>query len=134
MWKNEKFSLTENYFREINSLVISFSKDVTFTKFLPKKLEREFPQFPHCEKEFTWMFWAYCCFIDEKGQTAISSYPWQTQLTTWDKVQYVDVILGNHNFQISVRLQKHLYNSLWNSSYNCTWKVLKEKMIFIEIL
>ena len=25
-----------------------FSKTVTFTKFLPKKREREFPQFPHC--------------------------------------------------------------------------------------
>ena len=44
-------------FREINSLVISnfFNKNVTFTKFLPIKCEREFPHFPqstqHCTVE-----------------------------------------------------------------------------------
>ena len=52
MWKNEDFSLTEIFFREINSLVISLvkikellGKNVTLTKFLLKKRERGFPQF-----------------------------------------------------------------------------------------
>ena len=40
VWKNEKFSFTQKIFREINSLA-------TFTKFLWKKCEREFPQFLH---------------------------------------------------------------------------------------
>ena len=33
-----------------------FSKNVAFTKFLSKKCEREFPQFPHCALEplFSW--------------------------------------------------------------------------------
>ena len=31
-----------------------FSKNVTFTKFLPKKCEREFPQFPHCDAVRQW--------------------------------------------------------------------------------
>ena len=39
-WKNEKFTLTEKIFRQINYLVISLnSKYVGFTKFLPKKSE-----------------------------------------------------------------------------------------------
>ena len=29
-----------------------FSKNITFTKFLPIKCEKEFPQFPHCEFSF----------------------------------------------------------------------------------
>ena len=36
VWKNEKFSLTEKIFREINLL----SENVYFTEFLPKKVER----------------------------------------------------------------------------------------------
>ena len=41
VWKNGKFSLTQNIFRQINSLVTYlFSKTVTFTKFLPKLRER----------------------------------------------------------------------------------------------
>ena len=50
MWKNEKFSLTERKFRQINYLSSNFfSKTVAFTKFLPIKCVREFLQFPHCE-------------------------------------------------------------------------------------
>ena len=57
VWKNEKFSLTRKIFHQSNSLVISnfFNKNVTFTKFLPIKCEREFPHFPqstlHCTVE-----------------------------------------------------------------------------------
>ena len=42
VWKNEKFSLTEKKFRQLNYLVISFMK------VLRKKYERAFLQFPHC--------------------------------------------------------------------------------------
>ena len=41
VWKNEKFSLTEKIFREINSLVTSLEKNVAFTKF-SSKCVREF--------------------------------------------------------------------------------------------
>ena len=51
VWKSKKFSLTKKSFRQINSLVLKlFSKTVTFTKYLPKMREREFPQFPHCDE------------------------------------------------------------------------------------
>ena len=44
VWKNEKFTFIEKIFRQINSLVTYLaSKTVTFTKFLPKMREREFP-------------------------------------------------------------------------------------------
>ena len=49
---NEKITLTKKIFRQINSLFsnsYAFSKTVTFTKFLPKIREREFPKFPHCD-------------------------------------------------------------------------------------
>ena len=42
VWKNEEFSLTKEIFCQINSCN-SFSKTVTFTEFLPKRREREFP-------------------------------------------------------------------------------------------
>ena len=29
-----------------------FSKNIVFTKFLPKKYEREFPSIPHCDNEY----------------------------------------------------------------------------------
>ena len=44
VWKNEKFTLTQNFFRQINYLFSNFvSKIVIFTKFLPKKSESKFP-------------------------------------------------------------------------------------------
>ena len=46
MWENEKFTLTEKKFRQIN-----FSKTVTFTKYLPKMGESKFPEFPQCACE-----------------------------------------------------------------------------------
>ena len=49
LWKNEnslRISLSLKKSRQINSLVISFSKTIAFTKFLRKKCEREFLQFP----------------------------------------------------------------------------------------
>ena len=46
MLNNEKFSLTEKI--SSNQLFSDFfSKTITFTKFLRKKYEREFLQFPH---------------------------------------------------------------------------------------
>ena len=51
--KRDKFSLIEEIFRQINYLVISQVKNVTFTKFLPKKYERQFPQFSHCVQWLT---------------------------------------------------------------------------------
>ena len=39
MWKNEEFTLTEKIIRQIDSCNFD-SKNVTFTKFLPKKCER----------------------------------------------------------------------------------------------
>ena len=41
-WKNEKFTLTEIFFRQINSSDL-FSICIAFTKFLPKKHESKFP-------------------------------------------------------------------------------------------
>ena len=50
VWINEKFSLTEKI--SSNQLFSNFfSKTITFTKFLRKKCEREFLQFPHCVAE-----------------------------------------------------------------------------------
>ena len=56
VWKNGKFSLTEIF--SSNQLFGKFfSKTIAFTKFLLKKSEREFLQFPHCavwnDKKFT---------------------------------------------------------------------------------
>ena len=49
LWKIEKISLKKKKDTLSNQLFSDFfSKDVTFTKFLPKKWEQEFPQFPHC--------------------------------------------------------------------------------------
>ena len=49
LWKNEKFFLTHQRNISSNQLFSNlFSKTVTFTKFLLKMREREFPQFPHC--------------------------------------------------------------------------------------
>ena len=42
VWKNEKFSLTKKYFVKSTSNLLC-SRTVTFTKFLPKMCEREFP-------------------------------------------------------------------------------------------
>ena len=47
VWKNE-FTVTQKKFRQIKSSNF-FSKNVTFTKFLSKKCDSKFPQFPHCE-------------------------------------------------------------------------------------
>ena len=50
--KNEKFSLTEK--NSSNQLFSNFfSKTIAFTKFLRKKCDREFLQFPHCVKNST---------------------------------------------------------------------------------
>ena len=44
LWKLRKFTLTEKKFRQITYVFSNFfSKTVTFTKFLPKMREREFP-------------------------------------------------------------------------------------------
>ena len=46
VWKNEIFTITQNI--SSNQLIsIFFSKNVTFTKFLSKKSDSKFPQFPH---------------------------------------------------------------------------------------
>ena len=45
MWKNEKFSLTEKKFRQINYLVISLAKP-SFSRNFCGKSVREFLQFP----------------------------------------------------------------------------------------
>ena len=42
LWKNEKFSLTEKKFVKSSIFSDLFSKNVTFTKFLPKKRESNF--------------------------------------------------------------------------------------------
>ena len=47
MEKREILSREKN-FRQINYLVISFSKTIAFTKCLQTKCEKEFLQFPHC--------------------------------------------------------------------------------------
>ena len=49
MWKNEKFSITEKKFRQINYLVIvnSLVKPLLSRTFCEKSV-REFLQFPHC--------------------------------------------------------------------------------------
>ena len=50
VWINEKFTLTEEKFRQINYLFSNFSSEtVTFTKFLPKMRESEFLEFPQCD-------------------------------------------------------------------------------------
>ena len=41
-------TLTEKFCRLINYFSNFFSKTVTFTKFLPKMRESEFPEFPVC--------------------------------------------------------------------------------------
>ena len=46
VWKNEKLSLTEKLFRQINYLVISLVKPLLSRNFC-KKSEREFLQFPY---------------------------------------------------------------------------------------
>ena len=50
VWKNEKFTLTEKIFRQINYLVISLVKNDAFTEFLPKKCENTWKwlKFPQC--------------------------------------------------------------------------------------
>ena len=45
VWKNEKFGLTEKIFRQINSSNF-LSKNVAFTKFLPKMCKAKSQQFP----------------------------------------------------------------------------------------
>ena len=50
VWKNEKFSLTEIFFSSNQLFSSFFSRTINFTKFLWKKCEREFLQFPHCGK------------------------------------------------------------------------------------
>ena len=56
VWKNEKFSLTEEK-NSSNQLFSNFfsktRKTITFTKFLRKKCGREFLQFPHHSVEIT---------------------------------------------------------------------------------
>ena len=47
VWKNEKFSLIEKIFREINNY---FSKTVAFTKLLSKKRERNLLSLHNVEK------------------------------------------------------------------------------------
>ena len=44
LWKLQKFTLIEKKFRQINySFSKFFSRNVTFTKFLPKMSEKKFP-------------------------------------------------------------------------------------------
>ena len=47
MWKNEKLTLSpKEIFRQINYIFCDlFGRTTTFTKFLPKSREREFPKF-----------------------------------------------------------------------------------------
>ena len=45
VWKNEKFSLTEKKFREINSLVFSLVKTALSRNFLPKSVRENFRNF-----------------------------------------------------------------------------------------
>ena len=52
LWKNEKFSLTK-FFLSNQLFSNLFSKSATFTKFLPKIRDREFPLIPQCNLLFT---------------------------------------------------------------------------------
>ena len=52
VWKNEKFTVTQEKFRQINS-----SKNVTFTKFLPKIGETK-SQHTHCVEIYSHAFLA----------------------------------------------------------------------------
>ena len=45
VWKNKKFTFTEEIICEINF----FRDNVIFTKFLSKKCGSKFPQFLHCD-------------------------------------------------------------------------------------
>ena len=53
VWKNEKFSLTEKIFREINSSISTLIKTLLSRNFCQKS-EREFPKSIFCFKNFTW--------------------------------------------------------------------------------
>ena len=53
VWKNAKFSLTENFFCQINYSAISLVKPLLPRNFCKKKSEREFLQFPpHSSRTF----------------------------------------------------------------------------------
>ena len=65
VWKNEKFSLTEKKFREINSLVFSLVKTLLSRKFCQKSVRESFRNFhtvkvklggklPFWQIDFTW--------------------------------------------------------------------------------
>ena len=56
VWKSEKFSLTKKKKRKIRQINSSnfFSKNITFTKFLPKMCETKAQQFPHCVPLTMW--------------------------------------------------------------------------------
>ena len=45
-------------FRESTYLVTLFVKTDAFTKFLSKKCEREFPEFPHCAAAHKTILWS----------------------------------------------------------------------------
>ena len=68
MWKNKKFSLTKNIFRQINSVVTYvFSKTVTFTKPLPKSIKENSHNFYCC----VWRI--FCHFSKEKKDSKLIS-------------------------------------------------------------
>ena len=48
VWKIEKFTVTQKKNSSNQLFSIFFSKYVTFTKFLSKKCDSKFLQFPHC--------------------------------------------------------------------------------------
>ena len=51
VWKYEKFALTENFFRQINYLVISLVKPLLSRNFCQKCVRvnfRNYPTVPHC--------------------------------------------------------------------------------------
>ena len=53
MWKNEKFTLIEKIFHDINSFVNSLVKMLLSRNFRRKMGESGFLQFPHCGKHPT---------------------------------------------------------------------------------
>ena len=134
VWKNEKFCLTER--NSSNQLFSNLSKTIAFTKFLRKKCEREFLQFPHCETERTEPLHFWQNFRENNvfttNETTTKELIWQNILR-WERVHmYVcmkaTVSLKYKNLQ---RVDFTNYFSFFNSTvsqhtaHSVLWKLRK---------
>ena len=63
VWKNEKFSLTEKIFRQINSLVTSLVKSLLSRNFCQKSVRENFRNFHTVPSRLVWIF-RECEFTD----------------------------------------------------------------------